>query len=82
MTQSIIVYRNPIEAAFWESASSGQIFPIVVGVIVFFVLFLALQYQVVERFTGWNSKYRTWGTYAALAAGAGAAIAVIEKMWI
>lgn len=31
MTQSIIVYRNPMEAMFWES---GMMFPIMVGVVI------------------------------------------------
>jgi len=31
MTQSVIVYHNPIEAAFWES---GLLFPLVVGIVV------------------------------------------------
>lgn len=34
MTQSIIVYRNPAEAAFWES---GMAFPMMVGLGVGFV---------------------------------------------
>jgi hypothetical protein len=37
--QSIIVYRNPLEAAFWES---NALVPIMAGVLVFFVLFLSL----------------------------------------
>ena len=31
MTQSVIVYRNPIEAAFWES---GLLLPLMVGLVV------------------------------------------------
>ena len=31
MTQSIIVYRNPAEAALWES---GLVFPIICGVVI------------------------------------------------
>ena len=31
MTQYVIVYRNPIEAAFWES---GLLFPLIVGCVV------------------------------------------------
>lgn len=31
MTQSVIVYRNPIEAAFWES---GLLLPLGVGLVV------------------------------------------------
>lgn len=38
-TQSIIVYRNPVEAAFWES---GMIFPLMGGLGVGFIAFLIL----------------------------------------
>lgn len=31
MTQSLIIYRNPIEAAFWES---GMFLPLMCGVLV------------------------------------------------
>lgn len=34
MTQSIIVYRNPAEAAFWEG---GMAFPMMVGLVVGFI---------------------------------------------
>jgi hypothetical protein len=71
-----------MEAAFWETVSGAAMFPIAMGIVVFFVVFLALQYQLVERFTGWNSKARVRGTYAALVAGGIAGIAVIYKMWI
>lgn len=37
--QSIIVYRNPLEAAFWES---GLLFPIIVGCIFSFAVVIAL----------------------------------------
>lgn len=37
--QSIIVYRNPVEAQFWES---GMAFPLMAGLGVFFLLFLFL----------------------------------------
>ena len=37
--QSIIVYRNPLEAALWEG---GMVWPIIVGCFVGFVTFLIL----------------------------------------
>jgi multisubunit Na+/H+ antiporter MnhE subunit len=80
MTQSIIVYRNPVEAAFWESASSGQIFPVIVGVIVFFAVFLVLNAYVVERFV--TFRKRAPATYVALFIGALAGVLVVNKMWI
>jgi len=39
MTQSIIVYRNPLEAALWEG---GMVFPIISGCFVGFITFLIL----------------------------------------
>ena len=38
MTQSIIVYRSPAEAAFWES---GMAFPLIVGMVVGVLLAVA-----------------------------------------
>lgn len=42
MTESIIVYRNPLEKAMWEGTSDFSFFPIMIGVVVFFIAFLAL----------------------------------------
>ncbi len=40
-TQSIIVYRNPLEQAFWEGGLGMEnIIPIVAGAIVFIAVFL------------------------------------------
>lgn len=38
--QEIIVYRNPMEAALWNTIMSGDFFPVIVGVAVFFLVFL------------------------------------------
>ena len=35
---------------------SGSFFPVIVGVVVFFIVFLAINKFVVERFYGWNSR--------------------------
>lgn len=40
--QSVIVYRNPLEAMMWEGLMNGSFFPIIVGVVVFFCVFLLL----------------------------------------
>lgn len=37
MMQEIIVYRNPLEAAMWNGIMSGEAFPFMVGLFVFFV---------------------------------------------
>jgi hypothetical protein len=76
--QSIIVYRNPLEAAMWEGFMSGSFFPIIVGVIVFFAVFLAANRFIVERYWGWNS--RDVPTYVALAISAAIGIATIFFM--
>jgi hypothetical protein len=38
--QEIIVYRNPMEASVWNAIMSGDFFPVIVGVVVFFLVFL------------------------------------------
>lgn len=38
--QSVIVYRNPLEAMMWEGLMNGSFFPVIVGVVVFFCVFL------------------------------------------
>lgn len=38
--QSVIVYRNPMEAALWELLMSGGFFAVIVGVIAFFAVFM------------------------------------------
>lgn len=38
MTQSIIVYRNPVEQAFWEGLMNSELtFPVMFAVAMFFV---------------------------------------------
>lgn len=54
--QSIIVYRNPLEAAMWETIMSGSFFPVIVGVIVFFAVFIAANAYIVERYFAWNKR--------------------------
>lgn len=38
--QEIIVYRNPMEAALWNTIMSGDFFPVIVGVAMFFLMFI------------------------------------------
>lgn len=37
--QSVIVYRNPAEAAFWEAMSSANVIPIALAALCFIVVF-------------------------------------------
>lgn len=55
-TQSIIVYRNPLEQAIWEGLmTSNSIFPIICGIVVFFIAVIASQTLIVDRFA-WNKR--------------------------
>jgi len=66
-TQSIIVYRNPVEAAFWES---GIIVPLGGGLGTGFIVFLLL--------TALAKKVsRDWRGPSNLAMGAAAVVALI-----
>ena len=61
MTQSIIVYRNPMEQQLWES---GYIPPIMLGCICFLVFFVALMKISSMIFGEWkvnSSHVYTWG---------------------
>ena len=45
MTQSIIVYRNPVEQAFWES---GLILPIMASG-AFYILLVVILFQIADK---------------------------------
>jgi hypothetical protein len=74
-TQSIIVYRNPAEAALWES---GAVFPIMCAMVASIIAVLAVNwvYEQLPR----NKRYGH-GPVVAIA-GIGTAIAVIFSMLI
>lgn len=77
-TQSIIVYRNPLEQMFWESAMAANLWPVIVGVFVFFLVFGCLQAYVVERFV--PRFKRNLCTNLALLASAVAGVGTIMYM--
>lgn len=79
--QEVIVYRNPMEAAFWQMVMSGEFFPVIVGVIVFFAVFLTSN-AICARIWGSWGKAAARRTYACLALGALAGVATIWKMWL
>lgn len=75
-TQSIIVYRNPLEAAFWES---GIIFPVVVGIVLAACTATALNWLFIKynklrsvtypkELTQWQSNWIVIGTIATMIA--------------
>jgi type IV secretory pathway VirB2 component (pilin) len=37
---TVIVYRNPAEEMFWNLLRSGDLIPLISGVLVFFIVFL------------------------------------------
>jgi len=81
--QEIIVYRNPLEARVWEMVMDGSFFPIIVGVIVFFAVFLLIQIQIVQRFIPrFHVKKQNYGTYAALLVAAIAGVWTVKYMAI
>ena len=58
MQESIIVYRNPMEKALWESTMSGEFFPVIVGIVVFFaVLFATI--GILNKVRGYRSSRMT-----------------------
>ena len=76
--QSIIVYRNPLEAMLWEGLMSGAFFPVIVGVVVFFVVFLIINRVLAGRSSyGDRAKY---ASYVSLALGAIAGVSTIYYM--
>lgn len=78
--QSIIVYRNPVEAAFWEGAAQAEFFPIIVGIVAFFAVFILANSFIVTRFFSWRN--REVATKINLAVSAMIAVTVCYKMWL
>lgn len=70
MTQSIIVYRNPLEQQIWESGMVGPIFVFVV-LTVAFVLILSKLGDKIAKKMGWSmfSTQFKWLGYAELVLG-------------
>lgn len=69
-TQSIIVYRSPIEAAFYES---NLLIPIGGGLIAFFLVVVVLGMALNKYYWHATQEWMTWVIFA-LAAVAGVAV--------
>lgn len=90
MMQQIIVYRNPVEAAMWNSVTSAEFVPIMCGIIAFFVVFLITQAvfdKLVYNWFYWKRetlvwKYRKTFPHISLMIGAIAGVLICWKMWI
>ena len=76
--QSIIVYRNPAEAAFWDLVTSGQIFPILAGIAVFFIAMVGLA-SLVEKYVPW--KYRNIVGNTAIVVSGVIGVLVFRILW-
>ena len=50
----IIVYRNPAEAAFWNLMSDGSLFPITCAIVIFFIVFMAINQIAMMKWTSFN----------------------------
>ena len=55
-TQSIIVYRNPLEQMFWEGGGSAYVWPVLVGVFAFFLVFGCIQSFIIDRLFPWSRR--------------------------
>ena len=76
--QSVIVYRNPVEAAIWESLmSSSATFPVLCGIASFFAVFITLA-SFLQRRGGIHSS----STNFSLAVAAVVGITVVRLMLI
>lgn len=78
-TQSIIVYRNPVEAAFWES---GMAFPLMSGLFVGFIVFV-IGATILDKVTKKSWKKPVWweaSTWALAIASIALAVYVFHTM--
>ena len=58
--QEVIVYRNPVEAAFWKFIGSGDAFPIMVAMVLFFATILltdGLFKRLIKYNNRWNNEF-------------------------
>lgn len=78
--QSVIVYRNPVEAAIWESLmSSSATFPVLCGIASFFAVFITLA-SFLQRRGGIHGSSKSTNFSLAVAAVVG--ITVVRLMLI
>ena len=78
-TQSIIVYRNPMEQQFWES---GMIVPLGAGMLTFLIVTYSLA-MAMEKFAwNWSRRHGAAGGYIAAGAGFLAAAFVFWKLMV
>lgn len=79
--QQIIVYRNPAEVAFWNLiTSSPNMFPISVGIVVFFVSVLV--FSDVTRKSKYRAARNVANSYIPLIVSGLVGVLVTWYMWI
>lgn len=80
MSDSIIVYRNPMEKAFWESMQNGNFIYIAAFVVVSAVVFLVVYLSLIKicKKIGWRDCDTVCGLIAIVAAGAAAFFTIIH----
>lgn len=68
-TQSIIVYRGPLEAMIWENLmNSNMLFPIFAGCFVAFISIVVL-YTLAQKFLSWRWERKINELYLPLIIG-------------
>ena len=56
--QEVIVYRNPMEAAMWHFVMSADFFPVICGIVVFFVVMLTAHKLISKRYGDYGKRGR------------------------
>lgn len=82
MPQSIIIYRNPLEAAFWDLfMSSALTFPIITSVVVFVVAYWFIDDYVSPLWLARVSRpFRPWVRHFTLVMSLACAVATFLMM--
>ncbi len=60
METSVIVYRNPMEKAFWELATSANMISLAIGMVVFFGLLYLFFSHVIPAIIGKTPNVRRY----------------------
>lgn len=79
MTQSLIIYRNPMEKALWEALTDAQAVPVIAGCFVGFLVFL-LVFDVITKGRGYSRD--RWPTLVSGIAGLLAGAGVCRWFWL
>lgn len=78
--QSIIVYRNPLEAAMWEGMSNGNLFPFIVAS--FVCVFAVMIYSSIEQKIYRKLNKRNTSNTGVVIAAAISYIGTVYLMWL